>query len=181
MHKDFESMPMWVRKIEADKYYKIFGQARAFKDKKSINTFSASMIIDFNELTHHFLSVVLNKCIREKGVLSPIEIKEGKRRIQESNEESKDTNERSSDSFMRVETSITPTVTPAPSSPKEIQNCIVQTMRSLDGHLKDIPKDVIFSHLPLKIAREKYEEGLRVLMEQYVVMSNDAEGSFTLV
>lgn len=160
MHKDFESMPMWVRKIEVDKYYKIFGQARAFKDKKSVNTFSASMITDFNELTHHFLSVILNKAIREKGVLSPIEIKEGKRRIQESNEESKDSNEKSAD--ISEEVQLTPSPPPIQlatptSTNKEIQNSIIQTMWYLDAHKNCVSKEEVYKKLPLRISMEKFE------------------------
>lgn len=55
--KEYESQPFWCKKIKKDSYYKIAGQAKVFKDKKSILAVNARKVIDFNELTHHFLNI----------------------------------------------------------------------------------------------------------------------------
>ena len=50
------------------KYVKIQGVILARKDKYQISLDTISVIEDFNEITNHFLHVVLAKCARKYGV-----------------------------------------------------------------------------------------------------------------
>jgi hypothetical protein len=116
MYKDYESQPVWAKKIQQNDYYKFYGQGKVFKDRKAIYLTHASKVTDFNEITHHFLNVFLNKCIREKGVLSPLELKKGHRLLNNANEESKDS---SYEHTKDVSVSVPLPPTPKKSSPSK--------------------------------------------------------------
>jgi len=101
-YKDYESQPPWSKNIKESTYYIFYGQTKIFKDKRAIYVSHGAPITDYNQLTHHFLNVTLNKWIRKKGVLSPMELKEGKR-LSKNNEDSKDdTNDYSKDGSEEV-------------------------------------------------------------------------------
>ena len=185
LYKDYDSQPYWSKRIKEGSYYKIYGEAKNFKDKKSILATNASAIYDFNELTNHFLNVFLNKWIREKGVLSPLELKEGKKIAKKPNDESsKDTNENS----MNLSESIKDTKPSSCSKSEEqvsmsdLKEDIVFVMKMNSGDSKAINIQEIYSKLNVKTNWDKFEVALSLLAEvEMQIFSTDDNKSFALV
>ncbi|OMJ25397.1 hypothetical protein AYI70_g916 [Smittium culicis] len=49
-----------IRNLELNTYYKIFGQLSLFFDVRFLSAKSVSKLVDFNELSHHGLSIILS-------------------------------------------------------------------------------------------------------------------------
>ena len=56
--------------IQPNMYVKVFGQVRTFADKLNVSAFSVRRVEDFNELSHHFLSVIYTHLALTKGPLN---------------------------------------------------------------------------------------------------------------
>ena len=184
LYKDYDSQPFWSKIIKEGSYYKIYGEAKNFKDKKSILARNAAVIIDFNEVTNHFLNVFLNKSIRDKGVLSPMELKEGKLNAKKHLDEScKNSNENSMDYSESVKSSKTKSVVCAEVkvSINDIKNDILNTMKMNSGDSKSINWNEIYSNLTLKTNKDQFEMALAFLAEEMHIFSNDQNKSFALV
>jgi hypothetical protein len=185
LYKDYENQPFWIKRIKEETYYKIYGQAKLFKDKKSILANSAAKIVDFNQMTHHFLSVFLNKSIREKGVLSPVEIKEGRRLLKLPNDESHDTtHEHSKDTSEEVRLSITPSKSPAKSNePKmvEIKESILETIKEISNEEDKADVNEIYKHLSVKTSRAKFDVAVGMLSdEMHIINTSDTLSSLSI-
>ena len=56
--------------IQPNMYVKVYGQVRTFADKLTVSAFSVRRVEDFNELSHHFLSVIYTHLALTKGPLN---------------------------------------------------------------------------------------------------------------
>lgn len=77
-HREENVLPKCLQNLdyEQDCYVKIFGSIRIFKDNRAIVGSHITNIVDFDELTNHFLQVFTASCVRRKGLLSNQDIQE---------------------------------------------------------------------------------------------------------
>lgn len=185
-------VPVWAKQIVDNVYYKVYGTAKAFRDKKSILAARVSRVTDFNEITNHFLNVFLNESIRTQGVLSPLEIKDGKRHTSnQNNDASRDTNERSYDKSEDVEI-IQKEPTPKPKKESSKQNPgelkmadikwkIMSSMRELSLSSDWVSGTKLFKSLKDKITQKQFDTAIEMLIDDVQIFSNDDNSTFSLV
>lgn len=116
-------------------------------------------------------------------MLSPVELKEGKRLVKAQNDESyRDTHENSMDVTEETKeigkSSATQKASEMPM--KDIEQEILGTMRRLSGYSKSLDVEKIFRSLETKISRDRFEIALMNLSEDMAILSNDEGKTFEL-
>ena len=184
-YKDYESQPPWSKNIKESTYYIFYGQTKIFKDKRAIYVSHGAPITDYNQLTHHFLNVTLNKWIRKKGVLSPMELKEGKR-LSKNNEDSKDdTNDYSKDGSEEVR--LDPNTNSPPkrqwrrSRQHQLQEWILETIDRICEDEKSAKMNEIYKKLEMKVPRSEFDEAISDLVSDVKIISHDDNFSFCVI